>query len=60
MSSPVRPDGLVHLVKEVTTDKGSRLVTPKCSKSLPKFRTQDRLSGASIWRADVTCQECLA
>lgn len=53
-------DGLIHLVKEVTNDgKGSRIILVKCGAVMPKFRTQDRLTGAFGWASVVTCPNCI-
>ena len=55
MAVGARPDGLVHLARYVTTDRGSRLVAVACGREMPKGRTQDRLSFATIWGPEVTC-----
>lgn len=51
-------DGLVHLLKDVTTDRGSRIVQVRCGAPMPKFRVRDRLAGAFGWDSVVTCPEC--
>lgn len=54
----VKPDGLVHALKEVTTERGTRTVTVRCGKELPKQRAQDPLHGASGWDTQITCPDC--
>lgn len=54
----VRPDGLTHLLKDVTTEKGTRIVTVKCGAEMPKFRSHDALSGATAWDSEITCPAC--
>lgn len=53
-------DGLVHLLKDVTTDRGARIIVVKCGARMPKFRTRDRLAGAVSWNSEVTCPACKA
>lgn len=53
-----KPDGLVHQLVMHTQERGTRTITVKCGREMPKYRAQDRLSGASCWGSDVTCEEC--
>lgn len=57
-SGVIRPDGLVHAVKEVTTNRGSRIITVRCGAAMPNFRSHDPLTGASCWESLVTCEGC--
>lgn len=54
----IRPDGLVHAIREVKAERGTRTISVRCGAAMPKFRTQDRLSGASAWNSEVTCSPC--
>lgn len=53
-----KPDGLIHLLKEVTSEKGTRIVKVKCGAEMPKFRSMDALSGATAWDSKITCSAC--
>lgn len=52
-------DGLVHLLKEVSTDKGARTITVKCGATMPTYRAHDPLGGACGFHSLVTCPTCL-
>lgn len=51
-------DGLVHLLSEATTDRGARIIRVRCGAAMPKFRSKDRLAGATGWDSVVTCPRC--
>lgn len=51
----VKPDGLVHLIRFATTDRGARVVVVACGREVAKGRTQDRLTFATLWGTEVTC-----
>lgn len=52
-------DGLVHQIKEVSTDRGARKIVVKCGAEMPTYRSFDRLAGATGFQSLVTCPSCL-
>lgn len=54
----LKPDGLVHMVKEMIVERGTRTIIPKCGKELAKYRSHEQLAGATLWNSEVTCEEC--
>jgi hypothetical protein len=51
-------DGLVHQVRTVETDRGSRTIQVRCGATMPTYRSHERLAGATIWGTRVTCPSC--
>lgn len=51
-------DGLVHLLKEVSTDRGARTIVVKCGAKMPTYRTHETLGGATAFDSRVTCPSC--
>lgn len=51
-------DGLVHALKEVSTDRGARTITVKCGAPMPTYRTHETLAGATGFNSRVTCPAC--
>lgn len=51
-------DGLIHQVKEVTNEKGTRYIRVSCGAEVPKYLSKDTMAGASVWWRDVTCPAC--
>lgn len=53
-----KPDGLVHFLTSATVEKGTRTVTVRCGKAMPKMRAHDPLWGATGWESKITCSDC--
>lgn len=51
-------DGLVHALKEVRVERGTRYITVRCGAEMPRYRSQDRLAGATGWHSATTCPKC--
>lgn len=51
-------DGLVHQLTAAAVDRGTRVVSVKCGATLPKYRSHERLAGASGFASKVTCPAC--
>ncbi len=51
-------DGLVHKIKEVSSEKGARTIVVKCGARMPTYRSHETLGGATGWEDQITCPEC--
>lgn len=58
MVDPSPFDGLVHLVKAVSAERGSRTIEVRCGATMPTYRSFERLAGASGFHSRVTCPAC--
>jgi len=52
-------DGLIHALKEVSTERGTRTIEVRCGASMPKYRSFDRLAGATGYDSVLTCPACI-
>lgn len=51
-------DGLVHLLKNVSAEKGARTIEVKCGAKMPTYRSHETLGGATGFECRITCPAC--